>query len=250
MIFEFGHKSLFFSWLFFFLQQIQLICHISSSSVTINTILVCFSWPKVCTHKKCLCKFKVEETVEDYIDITYTFYKNVHMIVCINVYTPALWEEMHNHNYWFVKHRITLGILSDADTKNDQRSVERRLDQPLVLLVRQTLGDKHWVFPQGPRQEGESMRQVISQQQFLLVARCQNQSIRFTVTKQLIDILGCRTIYCCKLIESLRIMAYVVCHLLRQSSRKRVRLLSTALSSWRMRHYRPYCLHGWWLYLA
>ncbi|KAK7101606.1 large ribosomal subunit protein mL46-like isoform X2 [Littorina saxatilis] len=51
--------------------------------------------------------------------------------------------------------------ITEADEKNDQRSVERRLDKPLVLLVKQTLGDKsHWVFPQGPRQEGESMRQA------------------------------------------------------------------------------------------
>ena len=155
-------SQMFFSSLFFFLQQMQLICHTSSSSVTINTILVCFSWPKVCTHKIVFVNSKLRKLWK-IIDITYAFSKNVHTIVSITVYTPALWEEMHSHNYWFVKYRITLGILSDADTKNDQRSVERRLDQPLVLLVRQTLGDKHWVFPQGPRQEGESMRQVISQ---------------------------------------------------------------------------------------
>lgn len=62
---------------------------------------------------------------------------------------------------WRYKNYLFLLLLSDADTKNDQWSVERRLDQPLVLLVKQTLGDSHWVFPQGPRQEGESMRQVV-----------------------------------------------------------------------------------------
>lgn len=102
-------SQMFFSSLFFFLQQMQLICHTSSSSVTINTILVCFSWPKVCTHKIVFVNSKLRKLWK-IIDITYAFSKNVHTIVSITVYTPALWEEMHSHNYWFVKYRITLGI--------------------------------------------------------------------------------------------------------------------------------------------
>nr|KAG5704306.1 hypothetical protein BaRGS_012615 [Batillaria attramentaria] len=51
--------------------------------------------------------------------------------------------------------------VTEADEQNDLQSPERHLDQSLVLLVKQKLGNQtHWVFPQGPRQEGESMRQA------------------------------------------------------------------------------------------
>ena len=52
-------------------------------------------------------------------------------------------------------------LISEADTKNDLTSLDRKLDQKLVLLIKQKLGDKnYWVMPQRPRREGESMRQV------------------------------------------------------------------------------------------
>lgn len=52
-------------------------------------------------------------------------------------------------------------LISEADTKNDLTSLDRKLDQKLVLFVKQKLGDKnYWVMPQRPRREGESMRQV------------------------------------------------------------------------------------------
>ncbi|XP_076447782.1 large ribosomal subunit protein mL46-like [Babylonia areolata] len=51
--------------------------------------------------------------------------------------------------------------VTEADKTNNSKSVDRKLDQPLFLLIKQTFGDKsHWVFPQGPRQDGESMRQA------------------------------------------------------------------------------------------
>ena len=52
-------------------------------------------------------------------------------------------------------------LLAEADTINDKKSVERCLDKSLMLLVLQQLGRRsHWVLPQGPRLDGESMRQV------------------------------------------------------------------------------------------
>ena len=52
-------------------------------------------------------------------------------------------------------------IISEADSTNNLTSVSRKLDQKLVLLVKQKLGETdHWMMPQRPRKEGESMRQV------------------------------------------------------------------------------------------
>lgn len=52
--------------------------------------------------------------------------------------------------------------LTDADKKNDLKSLERKLDQHLVLVTQQEVGKKkHFLLPQGIRQEGESLRQVI-----------------------------------------------------------------------------------------
>ncbi|KAL8587149.1 hypothetical protein ACOMHN_026117 [Nucella lapillus] len=51
--------------------------------------------------------------------------------------------------------------ITEDDKTDNVRSLDRKLDQSLFLLVKQTLGDKgHWVFPQGPRLDGESMRQA------------------------------------------------------------------------------------------
>jgi len=52
-------------------------------------------------------------------------------------------------------------VILEADAKNDIRSVDGKLDRKLILLVKQKLGNSsHWVMPMGPRNEGESMRQV------------------------------------------------------------------------------------------
>ncbi|XP_034945740.1 39S ribosomal protein L46, mitochondrial [Chelonus insularis] len=51
--------------------------------------------------------------------------------------------------------------ITEADTKNIQTSLERKLDKPLLLVVQQQVGDKlFWLPPQGVRQEGENMRQT------------------------------------------------------------------------------------------
>jgi large subunit ribosomal protein L46 len=51
----------------------------------------------------------------------------------------------------------------EADEKNDLRSTDRKLQQRLVLLVKQKLGNgQHWVLPMGQHCNGESMRQVLA----------------------------------------------------------------------------------------
>ncbi|GAU91378.1 hypothetical protein RvY_03641 [Ramazzottius varieornatus] len=50
---------------------------------------------------------------------------------------------------------------TEADQRNDVKSLNRKLDRKLYLVVNQQLGDApQWVFPQGPWQNGESMRQT------------------------------------------------------------------------------------------
>ncbi|PVD24568.1 hypothetical protein C0Q70_15051 [Pomacea canaliculata] len=62
--------------------------------------------------------------------------------------------------------------VTEADKTNDRHSVERKLDQTLVLLVKHQLGDKaHWLFPQGPYNQGESMRQAAER---VLTSLCGN----------------------------------------------------------------------------
>lgn len=51
--------------------------------------------------------------------------------------------------------------ITEADKVNDEKSHKRKLDQKLILLVKQQLGNEsYWVLPQGPRHEGESMREA------------------------------------------------------------------------------------------
>lgn len=51
--------------------------------------------------------------------------------------------------------------LTEADSKNDVKSIHRKLDQSLLLLVQQKIGnDLYWVLPQGINKEGETMRQT------------------------------------------------------------------------------------------
>jgi len=51
--------------------------------------------------------------------------------------------------------------LTDADRKNDIKSTNRKLEETLILLVEQKIGDqKHLLLPQGKRHDGETMRQT------------------------------------------------------------------------------------------
>lgn len=51
--------------------------------------------------------------------------------------------------------------VTEADLNNDQKSLERKLDQTLLLVVKQKLGNDHrWILPQGVRVEGETLRQT------------------------------------------------------------------------------------------
>ncbi|CAG5123157.1 unnamed protein product, partial [Candidula unifasciata] len=49
---------------------------------------------------------------------------------------------------------------TEADRTNNQRTVDRKLDSPLYLLVKQKIeGNDHWVLPQAVFQQGETLRQ-------------------------------------------------------------------------------------------
>lgn len=49
---------------------------------------------------------------------------------------------------------------TEADKTNDYKSLNRRLDEPLVLLVKQQIGnEKLLLLPQGKWEQGETMRQ-------------------------------------------------------------------------------------------
>lgn len=51
--------------------------------------------------------------------------------------------------------------ITDADKKNDLKSLNRKLDKHLIFVVNQKLGDKKlYMLPQGLRQDGETLRQV------------------------------------------------------------------------------------------
>uniref|UniRef100_A0A182KAK2 Large ribosomal subunit protein mL46 n=1 Tax=Anopheles christyi TaxID=43041 RepID=A0A182KAK2_9DIPT len=51
--------------------------------------------------------------------------------------------------------------ITEADKTNDIRSLDRKLEETLVLLVEQKLGTKsHYLLPQGLHKKGESMRQT------------------------------------------------------------------------------------------
>lgn len=50
---------------------------------------------------------------------------------------------------------------TEADLTNNRKSLERKLDTTLYLLVKQKIeGKDHWVLPQVYWKEGETMRQV------------------------------------------------------------------------------------------
>lgn len=49
--------------------------------------------------------------------------------------------------------------MTEADKKGDTTSLERKLDQSLILLVEQKIGNRmHMLLTQGPRNDGESLR--------------------------------------------------------------------------------------------
>lgn len=51
--------------------------------------------------------------------------------------------------------------ITEADRKNDIKSTNRKLEETLILLVEQKLGnEKHMLLPQGKRRDGETMRQT------------------------------------------------------------------------------------------
>lgn len=50
----------------------------------------------------------------------------------------------------------------DADKKNDLKSLDRKLDRHLVLLMQQKIGSQDFLLPpQSLRKEGETLRQVL-----------------------------------------------------------------------------------------
>jgi len=57
---------------------------------------------------------------------------------------------------------------TEADREGDMRSLRRRLDQMLYLLVKKPRGHHSWQMPQGGLEEGESLLQVCVASTFLL----------------------------------------------------------------------------------
>lgn len=60
----------------------------------------------------------------------------------------------------FKAHQLA-GRQTDADRKKTVKSVDRKLDKTLFLLIEQQIGErKHMLLPQGKRAAGESLRQT------------------------------------------------------------------------------------------
>uniref|UniRef100_A0A182WID6 Large ribosomal subunit protein mL46 n=1 Tax=Anopheles minimus TaxID=112268 RepID=A0A182WID6_9DIPT len=67
-------------------------------------------------------------------------------------------EDAYNEEYARFK---AAPRVTEADQKNDIQSLDRKLEETLVLLVEQKLGTKsHYLLPQGLHRKGESMRQT------------------------------------------------------------------------------------------
>lgn len=58
--------------------------------------------------------------------------------------------------------------LTEADAANDMRSLERRLDRVLYLLVKKPRKDHQWQMPQGGVEEKESLLEVHSTLKLML----------------------------------------------------------------------------------
>jgi large subunit ribosomal protein L46 len=79
-------------------------------------------------------------------------------------------EDLYNEEFAKFK---TAPRLTEADKQNDKKSINRKLEETLFLLVEQKLGDKkHFVLPQGKRADGESMRQTAER---VLQEQCGNK---------------------------------------------------------------------------
>ena len=51
--------------------------------------------------------------------------------------------------------------MTEADKADDKKSINRKLDQKLIFVVNQKLGDdKAWILPQVLREQNENLRQV------------------------------------------------------------------------------------------
>ncbi|XP_050412573.2 39S ribosomal protein L46, mitochondrial [Patella vulgata] len=56
---------------------------------------------------------------------------------------------------------ITADTITEADKTDDRRSLERKLDEKLILIVKQKLGNtEKWILPQSSWVSGESMRET------------------------------------------------------------------------------------------
>lgn len=66
---------------------------------------------------------------------------------------------------------------TEADTMNDTKSLKRKLDDNLVLIVKQQLGhEDYWVLPQGLWKDGETLRETSER---ILKETCGNIHVRF-----------------------------------------------------------------------
>ncbi|XP_075413980.1 large ribosomal subunit protein mL46 [Tenrec ecaudatus] len=62
--------------------------------------------------------------------------------------------------------------VTEADKKNDQSSLQRKLDRNLILLVKEKLGDQDiWMLPQAEWQPGETLRGTAER---VLATLCEN----------------------------------------------------------------------------
>lgn len=61
--------------------------------------------------------------------------------------------------FWMRSSNIT--HVSFTDHANDRKSLERKLDQSLYLIVKRNREDNAWQFPQGKVLINESLRQVM-----------------------------------------------------------------------------------------
>lgn len=50
--------------------------------------------------------------------------------------------------------------VTEADTNNDRKSLERRLQDSLFLIVKRSRNDNSWQFPQGKLLAEENLRTV------------------------------------------------------------------------------------------
>ncbi len=69
----------------------------------------------------------------------------------------------HNQTYQEILESMPFTPASrttEADLKNDRKSLERRLQDSLYLVVKRSRNQHEWQFPQGKWIDGETMRAV------------------------------------------------------------------------------------------